>query len=69
MATFDGNGGWTQYDYFGTDGRWHNHDENGQDWIVERDNAEWDPIMGEVDDYPETDDEWLDDFQGEEDFA
>lgn len=44
-------------------------DENGQDWIVECDNAEWDPIMGEVDDYPETDDEWLDDFQGEEDFA
>lgn len=29
MATFDGNGGWTQYDYFGTDGRWHNHDERG----------------------------------------
>jgi hypothetical protein len=25
--------------------------------------------MGDADDYPETDDEWLDDFQGEEDFA
>ena len=30
---------------------------------------DWDPIMGEIDDYPETDDAWLDDFQGEEDFA
>lgn len=29
----------------------------------------WDPIMGDSEDYPETDDEWLDDFQGEEDFA
>ena len=30
---------------------------------------ELDPIMGDIDDYPETDDEWLDDFQGEEDWA
>ena len=29
----------------------------------------WDPIMGDIDDYPETDDEWLDDFQGEEDWG
>ena len=33
------------------------------------DYEDWDPIMGDVDDYPETDDAWLDDFQGEEDFA
>jgi hypothetical protein len=28
-----------------------------------------DPIMGDDDEWPETDDEWLDDFWGEEDFA
>ena len=39
------------------------------DYIPDYDDDEWDPIMGDVDDYPETDDEWLDDFQGEEDFA
>lgn len=39
------------------------------DYIPGYDDGEWDPIMGDVDDYPETDDEWLDDFQGEEDFA
>lgn len=36
------------------------------------DYADWDeddPIMGDIDDYPETDDNWLDDFAGEEDFA
>lgn len=54
-------------------------DENGNEWMVGYDNepdyipgyddGEWDPIMGDADDYPETDDEWLDDFQGEEDFA
>jgi hypothetical protein len=54
-------------------------DENGNEWMVGYDNeadyipgyddGEWDPIMGDSDDYPETDDEWLDDFQGEEDFA
>ena len=31
MATFDGNGGWTQHDYFGTDGLWHDHDEDSSD--------------------------------------
>jgi len=46
-----------------------------EDWTddapeaIDYDNPEWDPIMGDTDDYPETDDEWLDDFQGEEDFA
>lgn len=52
-------------------------DENGEEWIVDYgeddamnfDDNEWDPIMGDVDDYPETDDQWLDDFQGEEDWA
>lgn len=52
-------------------------DENGNAWMVGDeadyipgyDDGEWDPIMGDADDYPETDDEWLDDFQGEEDFA
>jgi hypothetical protein len=43
-------------------------DEDGQEWIVD-DLPEWDPIMGDADEYPETDDEWLDDFQGEEEFA
>lgn len=47
-------------------------DENGQEWVVEPidyDDSEWDPIMGDVEDIVETDDEWLDDFQGEEEFA
>jgi hypothetical protein len=39
------------------------------DYIPGYDDGEWDPIMGDADDYPETDDEWLDDFQGEEEFA
>ena len=43
-------------------------DDNGQEWLVNEADG-WDPIMGDIDDYPETDDEWLDDFQGEEDFA
>ena len=33
------------------------------------DYEDWDPIMGDSEDWIETDDEWLDDFQGEEDFA
>jgi hypothetical protein len=54
------------------------YDENGQEWdvgydgddyIPGYDDGEWDPIMGDIDDYPETDDEWLDDFQGEEDWG
>ena len=36
---------------------------------IDYENEEWDPIMGDLDDYPETDDEWLDDFQGEEEFC
>lgn len=35
------------------------------DYIPGYDDGEWD----DIDDYPETDDEWLDDFQGEEDWA
>lgn len=54
-------------------------DEDGREWVVSAlseedyipgyDDGEWDPVMGDIDDYPETDDEWLDDFQGEEDWA
>lgn len=54
-------------------------DENGEEWIVGYgddsdyipgyDDGEWDPIMGDAEDWIETDDEWLDDFQGEEEFA
>ena len=45
----------------------YNHMPDDNDLDLENDS--WDPIMGDIDDYPETDDEWLDDFQGEEDFA
>jgi hypothetical protein len=38
-----------------------------EDFIEE--NEEWDPIMGDAEDCVETDDEWLDNFQGEEEFA
>jgi len=51
-------------------------DENGEEWIVgdveELDlfgNDGWDPIMGDSEEWIDTDDMWLDDFQGEEDFA
>jgi hypothetical protein len=53
-------------------------DENGNEWEVGYDEAdhidgyddgEWDPVMGDGDEWVETDDEWLDDFQGEEDWA
>jgi hypothetical protein len=45
-------------------------DENGDEWMVGFGEDEgWDPIMGDAEDWVETDDEWLDDFQGEEDFA
>jgi hypothetical protein len=40
------------------------------DYIPGLDDGEgWDPIMGDAEDNVETDDEWLDDFYGEEDFA
>lgn len=45
-------------------------DINGEaDYIPGYDDGEWDPIMGDSDEWIETDDEWLDDFQGEEEFA
>jgi hypothetical protein len=52
-------------------------DENGEEWIVgygeddamDFDDYSWDPIMGDSEDDIETDDVWLDDFQGEEEFA
>jgi len=52
-------------------------DENGEEWIVgygeddvvDFDDYSWDPIMGDSEDDVETDDVWLDDFQGEEDWA
>jgi len=44
-------------------------DENGDEWLVGYEN-EADYIPGYDDgEWVETDDEWLDDFQGEEDFA
>ena len=43
-------------------------DENGDEWMV-GDDCGWDPIMGDYDEWIETDDEWLDDFQGEEECA
>lgn len=40
------------------------------DYIPGLDDGEgYDPIMGDAEDWIETDDEWLDDFYGEEDFA
>lgn len=40
------------------------------DYIPGYDDGEgWDPIMGDDDEWIDTDDLWLDDFQGEEDFA
>ena len=39
------------------------------DYIPGYDDGEWDPIMGDAEDNIETDDQWLDDFYGEEDFA
>ena len=31
--------------------------------------SKWDPIMGDDEDWIDTDDDWLDDFQGEEDWG
>lgn len=40
------------------------------DYIPGFDDGEgWDPIMGDADEWIDTDDAWLDDFQGEEEFA
>jgi hypothetical protein len=40
------------------------------DYIPGLDDGEgYDPIMGDDDEWIDTDDEWLDDFAGEEDFA
>jgi hypothetical protein len=43
-------------------------DENGNEWLVDEATG-WDPIMGDDEDWIDTDDEWLDNFQGEEDWA
>ena len=47
------------------------NDENGNECEVGfmGDDCGWDPIMGDDEDWVDTDDEWLDDFQGEEDWA
>lgn len=43
-----------------------------EDWndnapeAIDYDNSEWDPIMGDSEDWVETDDEWLDEFWDEE---
>jgi hypothetical protein len=43
---------------------------NEADYIPGLDDGEgYDPIMGDDDEWIDTDDEWLDDFAGEEDFA
>lgn len=39
------------------------------DYIPGYDDGEWDPVMGDGDEWVETDDKWLDDFQGEEDWG
>lgn len=54
-------------------------DEDGREWITGYgdeadyipgyDDGEWDPIMGDDEDWIDTDDQWLDDFQGEEDWG
>ena len=45
-------------------------DEGEADYIPGLDDGEaYDPIMGDGEGFYETDDEWLDDFQGEEEFA
>ena len=44
-------------------------DHEESDYIPGYDDGEWDPIMGDSEDLIDTDDTWLDDFQGEEDFA
>ena len=36
---------------------------------LELEDIGWDPIMGEYDEWIDTDDDWLDDFQGEEDWG
>ena len=38
-------------------------------WEEVNESYEWDPIMGDSEDWIDTDDMWLDDFQGEEEFA
>lgn len=49
---------------------WEEMNGDDCDYIPGLDDGEgWDPIMGDADDYPETDDAWLDDFMGEEEFA
>jgi hypothetical protein len=44
-------------------------EENEPDYLPGYDDGEWDPVMGDGDDWIETDDQWLDDFCGEEDWA
>ena len=44
--------------------------EDEADYIPGLDDGEgWDPIMGDAEDHIETDDQWLDDYCGEEDFG
>jgi hypothetical protein len=46
---------------------------NGWQEMIAEDGSVWetgyDPIMGDGEGFDDTDDEWLDDYQGEEDFA
>jgi len=44
--------------------------EDEADYTPGLDDGEgWDPIMGDAEDHIETDDQWLDDYCGEEDFG
>lgn len=55
----------------GLDDEWNDGWEwdNEADYMPGYDDGEWDPVMGDAEDHVETDDEWLDEFWGEEDFA
>ena len=44
-------------------------DESGEFILGDIEDSGWDPIMGDDEEWIDTDDQWLDDFQGEEDFA
>ena len=49
---------------------WSTGYDDDDDYIPGLDDGEgYDPIMGDGEGFDDTDDQWLDDYQGEEDFA
>lgn len=48
---------------------WEEINEEEADYIPGYDDGEWDPIMGDSEDWVETDDDWAADYYGEEEFA